>query len=570
MLSFEIKKDAQTNEKTVVTNLDGKLLLTTPQLNKGTAFSEAERAEFGLVGKLPYAIESLDEQVRRTYKQYSSFKGLMQKNIFLRSVHETNEILFYKLVKDHAGEMLPVLYTPIVGTAVREFSSEFRRPRGLYISYPERDKMLEILANRTHPNIELIVTTDGEGVLGIGDQGIGAMDIPIAKLMVYSIAGGINPLKTLPIMLDVGTNNQALLDDPMYLGWRHERISGKDYDDFIGQFIDAVKQTFPNIYLHWEDFGGRNARHNLDTYRHELCSFNDDIQGTGVVSLAALIAAIEASGTSMSDQRIVVFGAGSAGTGISEQLCDALVRSGLDETEAQSRFYLLNSKGLMTTETTTKTDVRYKFAQNFDRIKNWQLENEDKIELLDVIKNVKPTILIGCSTITGAFTETIITEMSQHVDRPIIFPLSNPTEKSEAHPKNLLRWSHGKALIATGSPFDPVTINDQEYVIAQCNNALVFPGIGVGVLVSKPKVLTDNMLWAACQVTKNAAPIFNDPKASLLPALDNCEDLSRKIAIAVAKQAIVDGVSDINEADIEDKIDQISWEPKYLPYKRGN
>lgn len=569
MLSFEIKKDTQTNEKTLVTNLDGKLLLTTPQLNKGTAFTEDERKEFGLIGKLPHAIEGLDEQVRRTYKQYSSFSGLMQKNIFLRNVHETNEILFYKLVKDHVGEMLPVLYTPIVGTAVREFSTEFRRPRGLYFSFPERDKMLEILKNRSHPDIQLIVTTDGEGVLGIGDQGIGAMDIPIAKLMVYSIAGGINPLKTLPIMLDVGTNNQALLDDPMYLGWRHERISGKEYDDFIRQFIDAVKQTFPDVYLHWEDFGSRNARHNLDTYRKELCSFNDDIQGTGVVTLAALIAAVEASGTSLSDQRIVVYGAGSAGTGISEQLCDAMVRSGLDEKGAQSRFYLLNSKGLMTTETTPESDIRYKFAQDFDNIKSWQLENEDTIELLDVIKNVKPTILIGCSTVTGAFNEAIITQMSQHVDRPIIFPLSNPTEKSEAHPKNLMRWSKGTALIATGSPFDPVMFDDYEYVIAQCNNALVFPGIGVGVLVSKPKVLTDNMLWAACQVTKDAAPIFNDPKASLLPALDNCEDLSRRIAIAVAKQAITDGVSDMNVADIEAEIDQISWEPHYLPYRRS-
>lgn len=569
MLDFElINKDTSGSVQTVLrTKMRGKLLLTTPQLNKGTAFSEQERNAFGLLGKLPEAVESLEDQVNRCYKQYSSFHTNLQKNIYLNSLHETNEVLFYKLVQEHVAEMLPVIYTPVVGTKVKEFSAEFRQARGLYISYPNRDKMLDILQNRSHPNIELIVCTDGEGVLGIGDQGIGAIDIPIAKLMVYSIAGGINPLNTLPIMLDAGTNNPALLNDPMYLGWRHERVQKEDYDSFIEQFVDSVKKSFPDIYLHWEDFGSRNARVNLERYRESVCSFNDDIQGTGVVTLAALLAAVEAAGSNMADQRVVVFGAGSAGIGISDQLRDAMIRHGLDHETAMKRFYLLNSQGLLLNDRFKETDVRYPYSYDRSEISDWQIDNPDNISLLDVVRNVKPTILIGCSTVAGAFDEAVITEMAKHTERPIIFPLSNPTEKSEAHPKNLLRWTNGKALIASGSPFDPVKIEDKLIPIAQCNNALVFPGIGLGILATKASKLTDDMLWEAVKITSKAAPIRSDEYGALLPALDACAELSEDIAIAVGKQAIKDGLSDISESDLEAKIKKSYWEPSYLAYE---
>ncbi len=568
MLNFSLKKDPKTGKKFLETNISGKLLLTTPQLNKGTAFSEQERHDFGLLGKLPCAIEGLDEQVKRVYEQYSSFHTPLQKNIHLRNLHETNEILFYRLVSEHIAEMLPILYTPIVGTSVKQFSVEFRRPRGLFISYPDRHKMAEILANRSHPDIELIVTSDGEGVLGIGDQGIGGMDIPIAKLMVYTIVGGMPPYKTLPIMLDVGTNNQKLLDDPMYLGWRHPRIEGADYDDFIKEFVETVKKTFPKAFLHWEDFGRRNARANLDNYREKFLSFNDDIQGTGVVSLAAVLAGINAAGSKIRDQRIVVFGAGSAGIGIASQICSAMKQEGLTEEESRTHFWLLSTSGLLTDKSSDLSEDRKRFARAHSEIKDWTLEDKDFVSLFDVVKNVKPTILIGTSTSAGAFNEAIIREMAKYVERPIIFPLSNPTEHSEAHPRNLVAWTKGKALIATGSPFDPVEYEGNKIPIAQCNNALVFPGIGIGSIAVKAKYCSDEMLWSACKTLAKHSPILKDSQAPLLPSIQDCQWLSREIAIAVAKQAIDQGLAQTDVSDIEGLVDELQWAPQYLEYKK--
>lgn len=566
MLNFSIKKDPTTGKKQIETDISGKLLLTTPQLNKGTAFTEQERHDFGLVGKLPAAIETLDEQVIRAYQQFSSQHTLLQKNVYLHALHETNETLFYRLFSEHMAEMLPILYTPIVGTAVKQFSLEFRRPRGLYISYPDRDKMDEILANRSHPEIDLIVASDGEGVLGIGDQGIGAMDIPIAKLMVYTIVGGMAPYKTLPIMLDVGTNNQQLIDDPMYLGWRQPRITDEEYDDFMDQFVTATKKVFPKVFLHWEDFGRRNARVNLDRFRNEILSFNDDIQGTGVVSLAALLSAINATKTKITEQRIVVFGAGSAGIGITEQIRKAMVHEGLSEEDANKHFWLLNSRGLLTDHSELLTEERKPFARPLSETKDWICDEEEFISLLDVIRNVKPTILIGTSTVPGAFNEAIVTEMAKHVTRPIIFPLSNPTEQSEAHPRNLLAWTKGKALIATGSPFDPVEYEGLTIPIAQCNNALVFPGIGIGCIAAKAKACNDEMLWIACKTVAEHSPIRTDEHAALLPSIQKSQTLSREIAIAVAKQAIKEGLSDVDGAKVEDLVEEMHWTPEYLPY----
>lgn len=569
MLDIQIKRDPETGEEYLETSLSGKPLLTTPQLNKGTAFTSQERHDFGLIGKLPIRVEELHEQTMRAYLQYKSYDTLLQKNIYLNNLHNSNEVLFYKLIQDHIQEMMPVIYTPIVGTAVVEFSKQFRHPRGLYIAYPNRKYIKEILKNRSNSDIELIVVSDGEGVLGIGDQGVGAMDIPIAKLMVYTIAAGINPLHTLPILLDVGTNNQTLLDDPLYLGWRNNRIEGSDYDDFIGEFVTAVQEEFPNIYLHWEDFGRKNARRNLDRYRNDICTFNDDIQGTGVVTLAALLAAVRATNLDLGQQRVVIFGAGTAGIGIADQICDAMMRQGVPEEQARSCFWVLDRSGLLTENSLNSSPEQKRYARKVDEQASWELTHPPFISLEDVVANVKPTILIGSSTSPGAFTETIVREMAKHVERPIIFPLSNPTEKSEARPDDLIRWTNGKALIATGSPFEPVEFEGKKIPIAQCNNALVFPGIGLGVIAVKSKLVTDEMLWSACEETVICSPILHDPNGPLLPSFDQAPKLSREIAKAVAQEAINENLVQVPlNKPVEKIIDEMIWHPTYLPYRK--
>lgn len=569
MLNFKIKKDEKKNETWIETSISGKPLLMTPQLNKGTAFSAQERHDFGLIGKLPTRVEELHEQAMRAYLQYKSYDTLLQKNVYLHNLHNNNEVLFYKVIQNHMEEMMPVIYTPIVGTAVIEFNKQFREPRGIYVSYPDIDNIVEILANRSNPEIDLIVVSDGEGVLGIGDQGVGAMDIPIAKLMVYTIAAGINPLRTLPILLDVGTNNQTLLDDPLYLGWRNERISGEQYDEFITRFVQAIKKTFPTVFLHWEDFGRKNARKNLDKFRNEICTFNDDIQGTGVVTLAALLAAVKATHLDLSMQRIVIFGAGTAGIGIADQICDAMMREGMSEEDARSCFWVLDRSGLLTENSTTISSEQRRYARKPSELIHWAFEKPNQISLEDVVNNVHPTMLIGSSTSPGAFSEKIIKEMAAHVDRPIIFPLSNPTEKSEAIPEDIIHWTRGKALIATGSPFPPVEFEGRKIPIAQCNNALVFPGIGLGVLAIKAKMVTDEMLWVACQKTVGCSPILVDPENALLPKFDQASNLSREIAIAVAEQGIKENLAQVDTSkSVEELIDNILWQPHYLPYRK--
>ena len=568
MLNFKEKYDSQTQEKYIETSLTGKPLMTTPQLNKSTAFSYQERLDFGLLGKLPACIETLEEQVKRAYAQYLSYETKLKRNIYLNNLHDTNQVLFYKLVSEYLEEMLPTLYTPLVGTAVKEFSSKFRQPLGLYIAYPDQDYMEAILDNRSNPEIDLIVVTDGEGVLGIGDQGIGGMNIPIAKLMVYTLCAGINPLRTLPIQLDVGTNNQALLSDPLYLGWRHERVTGKAYDEFIERFMRALKKKLPQAFLHWEDFGRNNARRLLDKYRDECCSFNDDIQGTGAVAVAALLAAIKANHGLLSEQRIVVFGAGTAGTGIADQIHAVMVNAGLSAQQAYEQFWLLDRPGLLLANMADLTPAQQPYARNPAEIQSWNLQNPARVDLLEVINQVKPTILIGCSAVPGAFNQEIIQAMAAHTARPIIFPLSNPTEIIEANPSDILQWTEGKALIATGSPFEPVEFNNRKIHIAQCNNALIFPGIGLGVLAAKAKRLTDSMIWAASQTLSEFAPINQDPLAPLLPPIASARHLAKEIAITVAKQAIIDGVAQIpDNSDLAEILTELTWEPVYQPLK---
>ncbi|GAB4391397.1 MAG: NAD-dependent malic enzyme [Gammaproteobacteria bacterium] len=539
----------------------------TPQLNKGTAFTDDERQRYGLRGKLPIQVETLKEQIQRCYAQFSSIDNLLRKNIFLNSLHDRNQVLFYRLVSEHLSEMMPTIYTPIVGNAVKQFSREFRQPRGLYVSYPEIDHIDEILENRSNPDIELIVVTDGEGVLGIGDQGVGGMDIPVAKLMVYTLCGGINPMSTLPILLDVGTNNQALLDDPMYLGWRHKRISGAEYDVFIEKFIAALERKFPQVFLHWEDFGRANAQRYLSKYQQRICTFNDDIQGTGIVTLAALLAGVHATQSELVDQRIVIYGAGTAGCGIANEIFNAMQHQGIPEATARNCFWLIDRYGLIIEDMDDLTTAQQRYARNRNEVAAWQVQDPQNITLEEVVKHIKPTVLIGCSAQTEAFNRTIIEEMHQHVARPIILPLSNPTEKAEATPSELLHWTNGQALVATGSPFDAVEFEGRTIRIAQCNNALVFPGIGLGILAVKASFLTDNMIWAACQALSETAPILKDPLAPLLPSLDNARKAARNIAKSVAEQAKAENLARENiDRDIDEVLDEIMWHPEYLEY----
>lgn len=553
----------------VETKLTGRSLLNNPKLNKGCAFTEEERKAFHLKGLLPYQIESLEQQAARMYVQYHEHLTNLGKNIYLNVLHDYNETLFYKLVAQHLEEMLPVLYTPTVGEAVQRFSLEHRKSRGLYISYPEFHRMEEILENSIPAHVDLTVVTDGEAVLGIGDQGIGGINISSAKLMVYTLCGGINPHRVLPIQLDVGTNNLNLLNDPMYLGYRHERIQGQAYDDFIDKFVSLLIKKFPHIYVHWEDFGKDNARAILNRYRDKICTLNGDIQTTGVVALASVLNAVKASRIPLEDHKIVIFGAGAAGIGIAEQIQRAMqtLNTSLDSETARSQFWLIDKPGLLTQETALLS-----FQKSYARcedLSHWQLRQANCIGLYDVVKNVKPTILIGCSTVSQAFTEEIVKLMSQQVARPIIMPLSNPTHLSEAIPEDLIKWSAGEALVATGSPFPDVLFANRRYRIAQSNNALAFPGIGLGAIAVKAKRITDGMLWAATKALAASALIEEDAYASLLPKLSEAKKISMRVALAVAKQACEEGVAQSAVSTLSEIIEQTMWEPVYYPYRKA-
>lgn len=569
MLDFKLCRNKQTGEQYIETSLCGKPLLTTPQLNKSTAFTNEERKEFGLLGKLPHRVETLDEQVKRAYLQYSGYTTRLQQNIYLNNLHDKNQVLFYKLLHRHLGEMLPTIYTPIVGTAVKRFSHEYRQPRGLYIAHSDKNQIEEILNNRSNPEIDVIVVTDGEGVLGIGDQGIGGMDIPVAKLMVYCLCGGINPVRTLPVFLDAGTNNQELLNDPMYLGCRQPRISGPAYDDFIATFVNEIQKQFPNAFLHWEDLGRGNARRILDQYQNQLCTFNDDIQGTGAVALAALLSACDVTNSKLSEQRIVVFGAGSAGTGISDQIIDALVRAGLSPEQAHQRFWLIDRQGLLLTTDVELTEAQKPYARTPEEVSQWNINQKQQPSLTDTVRHIKPTVLIGCSAQPGAFSQDIIEIMSKNCERPIVFPLSNPDEKCEATPADILLWSQGKALIATGTAFPPVEYQNRMVQIAQCNNALVFPGIGLGVLAVNASKLNKDMILAAADALCGFAPSKKDSFQPLLPSLDDAQLVAKEIAVAVARCAIETGNARKNKkADLVALIADMFWEPRYLPFKK--
>lgn len=553
----------------IETNLVGNDLLTSSKLNKGFAFTAKEREEFGLLGKLPYTIESLEEQASRVYMQYQLAGTNIAKNIFLNDMHDNNEVLFFKLVSEHLKEMLPIIYTPTMGDVVEKLTTMFHRSRGLYLSYPDRDKLDTILDNRMNPEIDLIVMTDGERILGMGDQGVCGMMIPIAKLMVYTACGGVNPYRMLPIQLDVGTNNQRLLSDPLYYGWRHPRLEGKEYDDFIDQVVNTIQKKFPHIYLHWEDFGRDNARRNLERFRDLMCTFNDDMQGTGAVCLASVLAAVNASKSHLPDHRVIMYGAGTAGVGIADQICAAMMRTGVPADEARAHFWLIDRPGLLLKDTENLLPFQQPYARDAKEVTGWAKDIDGKYNLAEVVKHIKPTILIGTSTQGGAFTQEIVQTMAANVERPIIFPLSNPTEKAEAAPANILNWTKGKALVATGSPFADVNYGGRIYPISQCNNSYVFPGIGLGIIVSKAKRLTDNMIWMAAKTLSDFSPAIKTPGAPILPDLNDVHKISKQIALAVAQQARVDNVTGAAvNADFEKLIAQSFWTPHYVPYHK--
>jgi malate dehydrogenase (oxaloacetate-decarboxylating) len=549
--------------------LRGMDLLNQQDLNKGTAFTEEERTEFGLHGLLPPHIETLDEQVARAYEAYQKKDDDLERHIYLRALQDTNEVLFYRLLLEHIEEMTPMVYTPTVALACEQFSHIYRRPRGLFISYPLRDSIPQLLRNRPNKHVDVIVVTDGERILGIGDQGVGGLGIPIGKLSLYTLIGGIHPDRTLPIVLDVGTNNAERLTDPEYLGWRHERITGPAYFDFVDQFVQGVKEELPGTCLQWEDFATPHARPILTRYRDELLTFNDDIQGTSAVALGAILGAVKVTGKSLKEQQIVMLGAGSAGIGVADGLREAMKGEGLSEEEAASRFWVINKDGLLHSGRKNLTPEQRVYAQPESRVSGWPRTSNGDIGLADVIAKINATILIGLSTIRGAFSEPIVCEMARKVERPIIFPLSNPTSRSEANAEDLIRWTDGRALVASGSPFAPVIYGARKIPIAQCNNIYIFPAMGLAVVASGARRVTEPMMLAAARALAANSPALKDQSASLLPPLTELRRVAVEIAVAAGIQAQKDGVApEISEDELHQRVLETQWTPAYPSFSK--
>jgi len=572
MIVFKTSRDEKTKEPILEVPLRGQLLLDFPLFNKGSCFSEEERREFGLLGLLPMHVSTMDEQLTRAYENYRQKETDVERYIFLTSLQDRNETLFYRLLQDHITEMMPIIYTPVVGVACQHYSHMFRRPRGLFIPYPERQEVETILKNTPYPNIEVIVVTDGERILGLGDQGVGGMGIPVGKLSLYTLCAGIHPATTLPILLDVGTGNRELLKDPLYLGWQHERVRGREYDDFIEAFVQGVMHTYPHVLLQWEDFSKDNAGRLLERYRNRLCTFNDDIQGTGAVTLAGLLTAMEMTRSKLREQRIVMLGAGSAALGISDQIVAAMMGEGLSENEARSAIWLVDSQGLVHSGRKNLEPQKQRYARPLNHSAGWRLAHPERITLEHVVFNVRPTILLGTGAQPGAFTEQIVTEMARHVERPIIFPLSNPTSKSEAAPADLIVWTEGRALVATGSPFPDVTYQGRVIRIGQCNNAFIFPGVGLGVIAARARHVTDEMFVVAARALHEFSPAHRDPHAPLYPVLEDIRTISRQVALAVAAEAQRTGLAEQTpREELEQRVDEKMWKPQYmrLRYKAG-
>lgn len=531
-------------------------ILTDPMLNKGTAFTKRERDALGLNGLLPPAIFTVKEQLDRTYAHFSAKTSGLEKYIYLAALHDRNEILFYRLLQEHIEEMMPIVYTPVVGEACQKFSQIYRQPRGLYISIDQQSKIESLLRNYPFKKPAVIVVTDGERILGLGDQGVGGMGISIGKLTLYSLCAGIPPQNTLPIMLDVGTDNEALLNEPLYLGLRQKRVRGKKYQDFVDKFVRAVRKVFPDVLLQWEDFYKGNAILQLQRFRDKLCTFNDDIQGTAAVALAGMFTAVKASGQQMRDQRLVFAGAGAATQGIADLFVLALREEGLSPDEARRRVWTVDSKGLVTRDRPNLDDFKKTYARD---------PNETTARtLLEVVAAVRPTILVGASGIPGTFSEEIIRLKSSHNERPIIFPLSNPTSKAECTPEDAIRWSDGRAIICTGSPFAPVIHNDKRHRIGQGNNAFIFPGVGLGVMVGKIDRVTDGMFYEAAKALTTVVSQEDLDEGAIFPRLTRIREVSFAVACAVVRRAVAEGHASASALrNLESRMKAAMWVPEY-------
>ena len=552
----------------VVTPLAGYQLLGDSFLNKGTAFSERERDEFELHGLLPPRVATLDEQVSRRLQVLRGFATDIERYAFLRELQDTNETVFYALITRNLEEMLPIAYTPTVGAGCQQFSRLFRKPRGLFLSLRHRKRLKQILSNPQFDRTEVIVVTDGERILGLGDQGAGGMGIPIGKLALYTACGGIHPSTALPVLLDVGTDNDERLADPLYVGWRHERVRGEEYDVFVEEFITAAMDRWPHVLLQWEDFAKANATRLLDRYRDRLCTFNDDIQGTAAVATGALLSAIAVTGVPLAEQRIAIFGAGSAGCGIAGLLMAAMVQAGVDAKAAARRFYMVDQDGLLVEGMNALAAFQKRYTQDRAAAMSWPVENPGRVALLDVVRNAKPTTLIGVSGQPGSFSEPIVRAMAEINRRPIIFPLSNPTSRAEATPSDIQRWSDGRAVVGTGSPFPPLLRDGRPFKIDQTNNSYIFPGVGLGVIAVRARRLTDTMFMAAAKALAAMSPARNDTGGNLLPPVTALREVSVAVARAVALQARKEGLTDLPEDRIDAAIAAKMWSPHYLPYRR--
>ncbi|CAH0221312.1 NAD-dependent malic enzyme [Peribacillus simplex] len=551
-------------KKGLETTLRGKGILSNPFINKGVAFTKEERNELGLVGLLPSQVLTLEEQVKRAYEQFSTQPSDIRKNGMLYDLFNRNVVLFYRLLKDHLSEILPIIYTPTVGEAIQQYSREYHRPGGLYLSIDNIEGMEDAFKNLdlSSDDIDLIVVTDSESILGIGDQGVGGINIAIGKLAVYTAAAGIDPSRVLPIVLDVGTDNESLISDPLYIGNRFGRVRGDEYTEFIDLFVKKSQAFFPKGLLHWEDFGNINARNIIDNYGDKILTFNDDIQGTGAVTLAAVKSALQVTGVPLKEQRVVVFGPGAAGIGNADQMVEAMILDGISREEAYGKFWAVDYRGLLIDDIPDVLKFQKPYCRKAEEVEEWARNEVGIIPLLEVIKKVKPTILIGTSGQTGAFSEEVVKEMAKHVEHPIIMPMSNPTTLAEAVPEDLIKWTQGKVLIATGSPFDDVDYNDVIYTIGQSNNAYIFPGLGLGAIVAEATKISKGMVAAASSAVSRLSD-SSKPGASLLPSIKQLQEVSKSVAIEVAKTAIEEGIAKADITDIEKAITEYMWKPEY-------
>src|SRR5215475_12376692 len=537
-------------------------VLEDPIQNRSTAFTPAQRKALGLTGGLPSAVQTLDQQAERAYRQLRLQPTDLAKNSYLELLHDRNETLYYKVLADHLVELLPVVYDPTVGDAIEQYSHEYRRPRGIYLSIDRPDDIAKAFATlQLAPgDVDLIVCSDAEEILGIGDWGVGGIEIAVGKLAVYTAAAGIDPARVIPVSLDVGTDNEALLNDPLYLGNRHARVRGEAYDSFISKYLETASSMFPNALLHFEDFGPSNARRILTTYGDRYRIFNDDMQGTGAIILAATLAALKVTGLPMRDQRLVVFGAGTAGVGIADQIRDAMIRDGASDGQATAQVWLIDKQGLLTRDMNDLRDFQQPYARDPAEVSGWGKGRA--ISLLDVVSKVKPTILLGTSTVHGAFTRDVVEAMSAGVDRPIIFPISNPTSRIEAMPSDIITWSSGTALVATGLPIPPFQYRGVTYSFGQANNALVYPGLGLGTIVSGASKVTPGMLIAAAEAVAGQVDV-STAGASLLPPVDDLRASSATTAVAVANAAVADGVATRKISDPVQAVQDAMWQPVY-------